>query len=127
VTHTPYLQIVTQRHKGDCCVAAMATFLCLSYERVLMHAPMDVCTAGMSVAQLKAASKRLGKPLKSRRACDIEEDAGLLWMKSPEWSGHHHLAVLKDGLIFNTDGVVWEADVFLAANRAKIISLLTLA
>jgi hypothetical protein len=77
------------------------------------------------VRQVLAAAKRLGRPLRFCRTFDLETDTGILGVRSKKWP-QEHLVVLKDGLVFDTDATVWDADVFLSAYDAKAISLLTL-
>ncbi len=126
MAHTPFLQVVPQRHKTDCSVACLAMLLGVSYEEALLalHVP-KVVTHGVMVRHVTAAARRLGQPLKFRRRFDLESDTGILGVRSEKWP-LEHLVVLKDGLIVDTDATIWEADVFLSAYSAKAISLLTL-
>ncbi len=126
MAHTPFLQVVPQRHKTDCSVACLAMLLGVSYEEALLalHVPR-VVTHGVMVRHVIAAAKRLGKPLRFQRKFDLETDTGILGIRSVVWP-MEHLVVLKDGLIVDTDATIWEADVFLSAYKAKAISLLTL-
>ncbi len=98
----------------------------VSYEKALLALRQErVLTHGVMVRHVLLAAKRLGKPLTFRRKFDLESDTGILGIRSLAWP-MEHLVVLKDGLIFDTDATVWEADVYISAYSAKAISLLTL-
>jgi hypothetical protein len=98
----------------------------VSYEKALLALKVErVLTHGVMVRHVLTAAKRLGQPLTFRRKFDLESDTGILGIRAQAWP-LEHLVVLKDGLIFDTDATVWEADVFLSAYSAKAISLLTL-
>ena len=126
MAHTPFLQVVPQRHKTDCSVACLAMLLGVSYEKALLAVRVErVLTHGVMVRQVLAGAKRLGKPLTFRRTFDLESDTGILGIRSQVWP-MEHLVVLKDGLIVDTDATIWEWDVFMSAYSAKAISLLTL-
>ncbi len=126
MTHTPFLKVVMQRHSTDCSAACLAMLLGVSYEKALLALRQDrILTHGVMVRHVLQAAKRLGKPLKFRRKFDLENDTGILGVRSDKWPTEH-LVVLKDGFIVDTDATVWEADVYISAYSAKAISLLTL-
>ncbi len=98
--------------------------VCYEDALLALRAP-HVVTRGVMVRQVIAAARRLGRPLRFCRTFDLETDTGILGVKSKMWT-NEHLVVLKDGLIFDTDQTVWEADIFLSCYEAKAMSLLTL-
>ena len=104
----------------DCGVACLAMLLSVSYEDALLA--MGRYT-GAYIREVKAAAKRLKKPLRFTRKFDLENDTGILAVKSEKWRTDH-LVVLKDGLIVDTDGSIWDHDVFMSANVATGLSLL---
>lgn len=123
----PILRIVAQRHPNDCSIACLAMLCGVSYENALVAMASDepnVCVRGAKARDIRRAAKRLGFALRSRRRFDLESDTGILNVSSPE-QPNDHLVVLKDGLIFDTDLTVWDADVYLSANRARAGSLYT--
>ncbi len=126
MAHTPFLQVVPQRHKTDCSVACLAMLLGVSYEAALLAMRLPhVVTCGVKVRDVLTAAKRLGYPLRFRRQFDLDTDTGILGVRSSKWP-QEHLVVLKDGLIVDTDATIWDQDCFMAAYDAKAISLLTL-
>lgn len=126
MAHTPFLCVVPQRHKTDCSIACLAMLLGVSYEEALLAmAQPRVLKRGVMMRQVLTAAKRLGRPLRFQRKIDLDTDTGILGVRSPQWP-NEHLVVLKDGLIFDTDCTIWDADVFLSVYAAKAISLLTL-
>lgn len=117
----PFLSVVPQRHQMDCAVACLAMLLNVSYELSLLAFRKH---EQIIVRDIQTAARRLGVRLQFTRKFDLDTDTGILGVRSPKWD-YEHLVVLKDGLIFDTDATVWDADVFLAAYDAKALSLLT--
>lgn len=120
---TPYIQIIEQRFKMDCGVASLAMLLGLDYDTVLAAYRHNIVAKGATIRQMQAAARRLKRPIIWTRKIRLEEDEGLLCVRSPQWP-HEHMVMLKEGLIFDTDGTVWETDVFFATYEAKPISML---
>lgn len=123
---TPFLQVVIQRHGKDCGVACLAMLLGLSYEATLLAFRHNVMVQGATIRQLLSAGRRLGHPLRWTRKVDLENDTGLLALRSKKWPSEH-LVVLKDELIIDTDATVWEQDIYLAAYEAVPLSIIKLA
>lgn len=126
----PYLQVVTQRHKTDCGVACLAMLVGKSYEEVVMAFHDRVLTHGSTNRQVMAASRRLGYPLKWARAIDLETDIGILMVQGIYQKGKKplrmcHLVLLKEGMIFDTDGTAWDVEAYVAAFKVKVLSLIT--
>lgn len=126
----PILRIEIQRTEWDCGVATLAMLTGHTYEEVLITAAQvapTLLTAGMTWVQMKKVSKLLGfrALVKRKRAIDIENDIGILCVNSPKWKADH-VVVLREGLIIDTDGSLWEPQTFLSANSSKVQSLLVL-
>lgn len=85
----------------------------------------NVMARGASIRQVVEASKRLKRPLRFTRKCDLETATGILAVRSSKWP-HDHLVVLKDEIVVDTDATIWEVDVFLSAYEARPLSLLHL-
>jgi hypothetical protein len=101
-----------------------------SYEEVLVATAQvapTVLQAGLTWVQMKKIAKLLGfrATVKRKRAIDIEGDTGILCVNSPKWKADH-VVVLREGLIIDTDGSLWEPSTFLSANSSKVQSLLVL-
>lgn len=104
------LKVVTCREPNDCAIVALSMYLGESYEDVLR----EVTTTdrrkgrdGLWTQTIRRIAKKLGHTLRLRTAIDWESDYGIL--RLPE-----HAAVLRNGLVIEVDGTVWEADAFLA-------------
>ncbi len=123
MAHTPFLQIIPQRHGSDCSVACLAMLLGTSYEEALMAFRHNVIVQGATTRQILRAASRLGKPMRWARKVDLENDTGLLALESKKWP-RQHLVVLKDELIFDSDASVWDADVYLHAYEAITLSII---
>ncbi len=122
-THTPYLQVIPQRGSMDCAVACLAMLLGVGYEASLVAFKKTTFTRGAFYGDIQSAALALGFSLTLRKKFNLEEDTGLLGVRSKKWK-NDHLVLLKEGLIVDTDATLWEVDVFLAAYEAKALSLL---
>lgn len=118
----PFLNVIPQRNGMDCGIACVAMLLGVTYEKALL-AFGDCLDAGAKTRQIQAAARKLGSPLTLRRAFDLENDTGLLAVRSPKWK-NDHLVVLREGLVIDTDATLWEPAVFLSAYEARALSLL---
>lgn len=122
----PALQIIPQRTKMDCSVACLAMLCGVDYEAALVAFRHNVCAKGATIRQIHHAAKRLKVHLVwSRSVGDLENQTGILCVRSEKWP-HDHLVILKEGQIIDTDWTLWDADVFMSAYKAKAISILTL-
>lgn len=92
----------------------------ITYEESLLligiHRP-DVLATGVWINHITRAAKSAGTPLRRRRKCNLETDTGILSCSAPTWK-HDHLVIVKEGMVIDTDGTIWEADVYLSAHDA---------
>jgi hypothetical protein len=105
----PVIRVVTQREKADCAIVALSMYLGESYEDVLRA--VTVCDRymgerGLWVRTMKRVGAELGHRLMKRRAIDWESSYGVLLLPD-------HAAVLRNGLVIDGDGSVWDADTYL--------------
>lgn len=122
----PILRVVPQRHESDCGVAVLAMLFGVTYEEALIALSWEiptVLTSGAYTSHLKQAAKNLGSSLKVRRVFDMDDATGILCVSSVRWKTDH-VVILKDGLLFDTDGTVWDADVYFKVHHAKAGALL---
>ena len=122
----PILRVVLQRHEMDCGVACLAMICGVSYENALVAVAQvvpNVCAVGIWSTQMQVAAKHLGFTLKTRRRVDLEADTGILTLSSKKWPSDH-VVVLREGLVIETDGTLWEPDVFIRHYGAKVGTLL---
>lgn len=121
---THIIQVVLQRHKSDCAVACLAMLLGTTYEDALLSFAHNVMAEGASIKQIKQAAKVMGSKLSwSKKLKDLETDTGIISMSSESWP-MDHVAVLKDGLIIDTDATIWDSDVYLSTYGARVVSIL---
>jgi hypothetical protein len=118
------------RGEGDCAIVALAIYLQVGYEDVLSEA-VRVTGAerphnrGLHTREIRAIAKRLGTTLRLRRGFDLDEDegiAGFLHEAKPA-----HVAYVKRGLVWETDGTVWESDTYVTDTGYRPVSLLVTA
>ena len=122
----PILRVVVQRTDMDCGVACLAMICGVLYENALCAVAQiqpDVCVKGLYQHQMIRAAKILGVTMRAQRRYDLENDTGILCVSTKKWK-HDHLVVIKGGLIVDTDGTIWDSDVYMSANKAKLGSLL---
>ncbi len=121
---SPRLRVVKQRHSSDCAVATLAMFLGVRYEDVLVAFNKPVIDIGVDFPKdMIAVARKLKTPLKLRKRFDHEVDDGILHVDLRAQS-QAHVVVLMDGLVFDTDGAVWDYDDYLIAANAKPMGLL---
>jgi len=119
----PYLSVIPQRSTNDCCVVCVAMLLGVTYEAALLAFGAEPLQ-GSRTREVRAAGKRLGVTLRWSRKFDLETDTGMLAMRSDKWH-MDHVAVLREGLIIDTDASIWEVDTYLATHDATPMSLMT--
>jgi hypothetical protein len=127
----PLLKVTKQLDKADCAIACLAMMLGKPYPEIL-HAACSVGAnpgqAGMSTEAILQTALRLGTNLAIKRGWDWETDCGLLSIERKRPSKKHfsqHMVLLKWGLVFDTDGTVWEPDIYLDKLGYRALSLLT--
>ena len=126
-SESPVITIVVQRAEADCGIVVLAMYLGRTYEDVLVAAAQldtKIHKRGMWVRQIEATALALGVKLRRRHQWDIDTSEGILSLNSTTMRREAHVVVLKNGLIFDTDGSVWEPDVFFATARFKPTILL---
>lgn len=131
-THCPVVKIVIQRGKGDCGICALAMFLDKSYEDVFAAAVARTKSrrlhhSGMYWRQIRETAAGFGVALVNLRKFDCEADCGIVAIRMDKTNDHYfgHVALLKAGLIFDTDGTVWEPDAYWLAHDAEPTALYT--
>jgi len=117
----PLLRIILQRHSADCGIACLAMFLGKRYEDILIEVGEPVVDTGMTIKLMKQTAARLHMPLKMKRKIDLDGGTGILGVRFKD--KREHVVVLHEGLIFDTDGTVWEVDDYFA-DGTKPTSLL---
>ncbi len=111
----PILRVVTCREDSDCAITALAMFLGETYEDVLRAVTLSNKTHGrhgLWRTEIVRAAKVLGHTLKTKRRYDLESDYGIL--RLPD-----HAAVLRNGLVIDGDGTIWDADAYLSGRKVR--------
>jgi ABC-type bacteriocin/lantibiotic exporter with double-glycine peptidase domain len=103
--------LVLGREANDCAIASLAMYLNHSYEHVLRAVSQTDGIRGgeqgLFMRQIKKAAKLLGQPLHLHKKFDWESDYGILMFDD-------HAVVLRNGLIIDPDGSMWEWDDFVS-------------
>lgn len=127
----PFVDMEVTRNVGDCGVVAIAMFLGQKYNEVLCACVTPTHKrphhAGLLTREIVACCKRFGVALRLLRTWEMEEACGLLTVERihPEPGGFvQHLVLLKWGLIFDSDGQVWEPDTYFVQHDFKPMTLL---
>lgn len=129
----PFVNMVLQQTKSDCGLAAFAMLTGMNYPDVLAAAVTKhrakPHVGGISLGELTALGAKLGFVLQLRVHFNVDEDCGLLTverLKRKRTEHLQHMVLLKWGLVFDTDGMCWEPDVYLSQHGFKAMSLLTI-
>lgn len=112
----PILHVIVQRESADCGVAALAMYLGVGYEDVLRAVTMadrNQGKKGLWTRTMQRVAARLGHTLKLRKVMDMESDYGILRLPA-------HVVVLRNGLVFDTNGTVWDAEAYLADQHLEM-------
>ena len=111
----PIVRMVAQRESGDCTVACLAMATGVQYEEALAALQKVGGRRRNKAYRLcyveRAASLR-GRPLARRRrgGYDPRSSAGIVCVRGGQRA---HVAVLWNGLVFDTDGRIWLLDDYL--------------
>jgi len=99
----------------------------VTYEEALLAIKLPrVLTEGVQLRVVRDASRKLGKPLVLHRTIDPDNDTGILGVVADTWD-FEHLVILKDGIIIDgQDTSIWDFDSYMAAHKARAVSLLAL-
>ena len=120
------------RGDADCALVALSILTGRSYEDILGAAVTVTRSSsphqrGLYTGEIKKIARRLGVTLRLRRSFDADEDEGIFGYLHPS-RPDAHVAFGKYGLVWDTDGTVWELDAYLAATGYRPpVSLLELA
>ena len=110
----PIMRVETRRQSNDCAVWALATYLGLPYADVwakVLKLDRSKGRNGLHVKTIMRISEALGRPLRKVNAARINEDSyGVLTVQHPE---NGHAAVVRNGLVFDTDATVWDLPTWL--------------
>lgn len=120
----PLFRLHKQRHDADCAVASVAMALNLSYEAVLVVASRiapKVLTRGLFSVEMILIAADFGRVLMKKLKVDTDTDTGVLVVRV-SWG--EHAVFLTNGLVFETNGDIWDAEQYVKANSAKVLHLL---
>lgn len=100
----------------DCAIVALSWYLGIAYVDVLREAVFEdsvKAKRGLSTLAMIRTAHKLGCTLRRRKGVDVHEDYGILVFAN-------HAAVIRNGLIFEPDCVVWDIDVYLANKQGCV-------
>ena len=123
----PVVKMVVSRQDNDCALCALAMLTGTDYNDVLLAVNKVDTVAGkrgLWSTQITKAGALLGFTFRTKRKFDIENDTGILNVKFPD--GEEHAILLKGGMVFNSDGTIWEVEDYIAAEKLKVGCLLVL-
>lgn len=107
------MRVVTYREQSDCGIVALSMYLGASYEdvlRVVTVSDRHQGKQGLWSRTMIRIAARLGHRLRRKASVDWENDYGVL--RLPD-----HAAVLRNGLVIDGDGTLWEADAYIANRK----------
>lgn len=109
------IQVVIHREPNDCALVALSMFLGESYEdilRIVTVTDRRQGRDGLWSPTIIRIAKRLGHILKVRKTFDLESDYGILRTED-------HAVVLRNGLVIESNGTIWDADAYLAHKKIR--------
>lgn len=130
------IRLHPQRGRADCVIAALATYLRVDPEEVLIAASKvapNVWREGLGDREILRVARRLGYRVRWRRTFDAEEDTGVLQVEFRDQidpaSGNlrKHAVTLIEGAVFEADHnpvTRWEASTYLSYFNAEPKQLL---
>lgn len=120
------MRIESRRQSNDCAAWALATYLGVPYEDVwfqVLKLDRSKGRNGLHTRTILRIAESLGRPLRKVRATQLNEDSyGVITVSHPTNS---HAAVVRNGLVFDTDATVWDLPSWLEAVGYRIENLLT--
>jgi ABC-type bacteriocin/lantibiotic exporter with double-glycine peptidase domain len=124
----PILRVEVQRTNMDCSIAVLAMLLGKTYEEVLQAAARvipNVLECGATWPEMRKVARKLGFTTRIKKGprISIGEDVGALCIRGEKWKADH-LVVLKEDLIVDTDGTIWEPEVYFSVNDCRPLSLM---
>lgn len=128
----PIVQIQVSRALGDCAVVALSMYLGRPYEDVFAAAASITKNilfhkTGMFWTQIHQTAALFGTVLHTRKitkAHDLENMCGLLGLTATS-KREQHVVFVKAGLVFDSDGTVWEIETFLKHTKHRPLCLTT--
>lgn len=127
----PVVRYQVSRGNSDCALVALSIYLQVDYEDVL-GAAVKVTRSeiphkrGLYTNEIKRIAVKLGHRLLLRRSFEVDDDEGIFGFLHRELN-EGHVAFGKRGLVWGTDGTVWEIETYLQATGYTPVSLLVTA
>lgn len=125
------IQVVRQRHPGDCGVAAIATLLSarIGYEDVYLAAarvdPRRRGKSGLYNRELVRLAQLLGLELEPVRAFNLDRDEGVLRVRGEPFAAGGHYVAVRWGIVLDPlEGHVAPWRDWLRAREARAATLL---
>lgn len=121
----PVMRIEARRQSDDCAAWALSTFLGVPYDKVwqtVVRLDRSKGKNGLHVRTMMRIAEALGKPLLFKKKFDLHDSYGII---DVEDKTKGHVAVLRNGLVFDTDSTNWEVDAWLKHNRFVVLGLIT--
>lgn len=107
----PIIFHTTGRERADCAISALAMYLGYSYEDVLREAAVKDEEGrgkfGLLIEEIIAIARKLGTKLTFKKDVDLDNDYGILSLPD-------HVNILRNGLIIDPDGTIWDVYDYLA-------------
>jgi hypothetical protein len=123
------MHITPRVRSNDCAIWSLKTLTGRAYADVLDAVKREdkhKGNEGLFWPQVIKAAKRLGIKLTEKKKVDLHEDTGILGVTFNE-DGESHAVVLMQGpIILDSDGTVWQAEDYIAANDVNVGTILVL-
>lgn len=97
--------VIRPEEGADCAIICLAFYLGEPYDDVLrVVSVVDTKhkgKRGLTTRQIKKVAEAMGHPLRTKRHINFDDDYGIIMFQD-------HVVVLRNGLIFETNGMVYD-------------------
>ncbi len=121
----PVMRWESSRQTFDCAVWSLSIYLGIPYDQVwqkVIQLDRSRAAKGLYSATIIRIGNELGHPLRKTKRVD-DDSYGIIIVDQKK--GDSHAAVLRNGLVFDTDQTVWEMASWLLHFRFTVEHLLT--
>jgi ABC-type bacteriocin/lantibiotic exporter with double-glycine peptidase domain len=126
------IRLYSKRGNADCAIAALASYLRVDYEEVLIAAAKargNVWKKGLNCPQMINIGKRLGFALHWRKitADTLDEATGVLAVRHYDAPQTEHALLIVEGVVYESEDhpvTRWDVDAYLRTRNAYPSQLL---
>lgn len=120
----PLTRMAVQEHADDCGIAALAMMLCLPMQRVrrgMEESGITHIGRGLSGKDLITIARACGRGVAAAaRRYPTREVTAVVRVRWDDRPNRSHWVFLARGLVFETDGTVWDVESYITGKQARL-------